>query len=144
MSGFVFPRSYFFQLIIDAVMPLEQTLALVDQQLAQVSDHLLANDALALERSSAGLRHAISSFSEAMVLARRRQQPLSPALVQRLQDIHTRLGAQRQGLARMAAGTDRLAAVLLPSAPESTYGRALGVRSVSSPGARIYSSTHAH
>ena len=124
-------------------MPLEQTLALVDQQLAQVSDHLLANDALALERSSAGLRHAISSFSEAMVPARR-QQVLSPALVQRLQDIHARLGAQRQGLARIAAGTDRLAAVLLPSAPESTYGRALGVRSVSSPGARIYSSTRAH
>ena len=124
-------------------MPLEQTLALVDQQLAQVSDHLLANDALALELSSAGLRHAISSFSEAMVLARR-QQVLSPALVQRLQDIHARLGAQRQGLARIAAGTDRLAAVLLPSAPESTYGRALGVRSVSSPGARIYSSTRAH
>ena len=74
-------------------MPLEQTLALVDQQLAQVSDHLLANDALALERSSAGLRHAISSFSEAMVLARR-QQVLSPALVQRLQDIHARLGVK--------------------------------------------------
>ena len=120
-------------------MPLEQTLALVEQQLAQVSDHLLTNDALALERSSAGLRHAISSFSEAMVLARRRQ-GLSPELVQRLQDIHTRLGAQRQGLARMAAGTDRLAAVLLPTAPESTYGRAVGVRSVSGLGARIYSS----
>ncbi|WP_027996807.1 hypothetical protein [Simplicispira psychrophila] len=124
-------------------MPLEQTLALVEQQLAQVSDHLLANDALALERSSAALRHAIASFSEAMVLARRRQ-ALSPALVQRLQDIHTRLGAQRQGLARMAAGNDRLAAVLLPSAPDATYGRALGVRAVSGPRARIYSSTYAH
>lgn len=124
-------------------MPLEHTLALVEQQLTQVSEHLLANDALALERSSAGLRHAISSFSEAMVLARRRQ-ALEPALVQRLQDIHARLGAQRQGLARMAAGADRLAAVLVPGAPESTYGRAVGVRSVSSPGARIYSSTRAH
>ena len=49
-------------------MPLEQTLALVEQQLAQVSDHLLTNDALALERSSAGLRQAISHFSEAMVM----------------------------------------------------------------------------
>lgn len=124
-------------------MPLENTLALVEQQLTQVSEHLLANDALALERSSAGLRHAIGSFSEAMVLARRRQ-ALEPALVQRLQDIHARLGAQRQGLARMAAGADRLAAVLVPGAPESTYGRAVGVRSVSSPGARIYSSTRAH
>ena len=124
-------------------MPLEQTLALVEQQLAQVSEHLLTNDALALERSSAALRHAIASFSEAMVLARRRQ-ALSPALAQRLQDIHSRLGAQRQGLARMAAGTDRLAAVLLPSAPDATYGRALGVRGVSGAGARIFSSTYAH
>lgn len=124
-------------------MPLEQTLALVEQQLAQVSDHLLANDALALERSSAGLRQAVTSFSEVMVLVRR-QQVMSPALVQRLQDINARLSAQRQGLARMAAGTDRLAAVLLPSTPESTYGRAVGVRSVSGPGARIYSSAQAH
>ena len=56
-------------------MPLEQTLALVEQQLAQVSDHLLANDALALERSSAGLRQAVTSFSEVMVLVRRQQVP---------------------------------------------------------------------
>lgn len=124
-------------------MPLEKTLALVEQQLEQVSGHLLANDALALERSSADLRSALASFSEAMVLAR--QQVLSPALVQRLQDIQTRLGAQRQGLARIAAGTDRLAAVLLPSAThEATYGRAVGVRSVSAAGARIYSSTRQH
>ena len=124
-------------------MPLEQTLALVEQQLAQVSDHLLTNDALALERSSAGLRQAITHFSEAMVIARR-QKLLSPAVVQRMQDIHIRLGAQRQGLARMAAGTDRLAAVLLPPSAESTYGRAVGARSVSAPGARIFSSTYAH
>ena len=124
-------------------MPLEQTLALVEQQLAQVSDHLLTNDALALERSSAGLRQAITHFSEAMVIARR-QKLLSPAVVQRMQDIHIRLGAQRQGLARMAAGTDRLAAVLLPPSSESTYGRAVGARSVSAPGARIFSSTYAH
>ena len=124
-------------------MPLEQTLALVEQQLAQVSDHLLTNDALALERSSAGLRQAITHFSEAMVIARR-QKLLSPVVVQRMQDIHIRLGAQRQGLARMAAGTDRLAAVLLPPSSESTYGRAVGARSVSAPGARIFSSTYAH
>ena len=124
-------------------MPLEKILVLVEQQLAQVSEHLLTNDALALERSSDGLRQAVAHFSEAMVLARRRQ-GLSPELVQRLQDIHTRLGAQRQGLARMAAATERLAAVLVPTAPESTYGRAVGVRSVSGPGARIYSSAYAH
>lgn len=124
-------------------MQLEQILALVEQQLTQVSEHLLANDALALERSSAGLREAVAHFSEAVVLARR-QQGLSPAVVQRMQDINTRLGAQRQGLARMAAGTDRLAAVLVPTPPESTYGRAVGVRSVSGAGARIFSSTYAH
>lgn len=124
-------------------MSLEQNLVLVEQQLEQVSGHLLANDALALERSSADLRSALASFSEAMALAR--QQKLSPALAQRLQDIQARLGAQRQGLARMAAGTDRLAAVLLPAATEeSTYGRAVGVRSVSAAGARIYSSTRQH
>ena len=124
-------------------MPLEKILALVEQQLTQVSDHLLANDALALERSSAGLREAVTHFSEAMVIARR-QQALSPALVQRMQDINTRLGAQRQGLARMVASTDRLAAVLVPTAPDSTYGRAVGARSVSGAGARIFSSTYAH
>jgi uncharacterized membrane protein YccC len=124
-------------------MPLEQTLALVEQQLAQVSDHLLTNDALALERSSAGLRQAVASFSEAMAIVRR-QKSLPPALVQRLQDIHTRLAAQRQGLARMSAGTERLAAVLLPGSSDATYGRAVGARSVSAPGARIYSSTYAH
>lgn len=124
-------------------MQLEQILALVEQQLTQVSEHLLANDALALERSSAGLREAVTHFSEAVVLARR-QQGLSPALVQRMQDITTRLGAQRQGLARMAAGTDRLAAVLVPTAPDSTYGRAVGARTVSGAGARIFSSTYAH
>ena len=124
-------------------MPLEQTLALVEQQLAQVSESLLTNDALALERSSAGLRQAISHFSDAMVMARR-QKVLSPAVVQRMQDINARLAAQRQGLARMAAATERLAAVLVPTAPESTYGRAVGVRSVSGPGARIYSSAYAH
>lgn len=124
-------------------MSLEQNLALVEQQLEQVSGHLLANDALALERSSADLRSALVSFSEAMALAR--QQKLSPALAQRLQDIQARLGAQRQGLARMAAGADRLAAALLPAATdESTYGRAVGVRSVSAAGARIYSSTRQH
>ena len=124
-------------------MPLEQTLALVEQQLAQVSESLLTNDALALERSSAGLRQAISHFSDAMVMARR-QKVLSPAVVQRMQDINARLAAQRQGLARMAAGTERLAAVLLPGSTESTYGRAVGARGVSAPGARIYSSTYAH
>lgn len=125
-------------------MPLEHALALVEQQLEQVSGHLLANDAAALERSSADLRSALVSFSEAMALARR-QQVLSPAVVQRLQDIQSRLGAQRQGLARIAAGADRLAAVLLPSAThEATYGRAVGVRSVSAAGARIYSSTRQH
>ena len=124
-------------------MPLEQTLALVEQQLAQVSESLLTNDALALERSSAGLRQAISHFSDAMVMARR-QKVLSPAVVQRMQDINARLAAQRQGLARMAAGTERLAAVLLPGSAGSTYGRAVGARSVSAPGARIYSSTYAH
>ena len=124
-------------------MPLEQTLALVEQQLAQVSESLLTNDALALERSSAGLRQAISHFSDAMVMARR-QTVLSPAVVQRMQDINARLAAQRQGLARMAAGTERLAAALLPGSTESTYGRAVGARGVSAPGARIYSSTYAH
>ncbi|MDD2713990.1 MAG: hypothetical protein PHU77_13820 [Simplicispira sp.] len=125
-------------------MSLEQTLALVEQQLEQVSGHLLANDALALERSSAELRSALVSLSEAMALARRQQVP-SPALAQRLQDIQSRLGAQRQGLARIAAGADRLAAVLLPAdADASTYGRALGVRRVSGAGARIYSSTRQH
>lgn len=124
-------------------MPLEQTLALVEQQLAQVSVHLLANDALALERSSADLRSALARLSETMALAR--HQVPSPALAQRLQDIQVRLGAQRQGLARIAAGADRLAAVLLPPATdEATYGRALGVRSVSGAGARIYSSTRQH
>ena len=116
-------------------MPLEQTLALVEQQLAQVSESLLTNDALALERSSAGLRQAISHFSDAMVMARR-QKVLSPAVVQRMQDINARLAAQRQGLARMAAGTERLAAALLPGSTESTYGRAVGARGVSAPGAR--------
>ena len=97
-------------------MPLEQTLALVEQQLAQVSESLLTNDALALERSSAGLRQAISHFSDAMVMARR-QKVLSPAVVQRMQDINARLAAQRQGLARMAAGTERLAAAPLLNCP---------------------------
>ena len=124
-------------------MPLEHTLALVEQQLAQVSESLLTNDALALERSSAGLRQAISHFSDAMVMARR-QKVLSPAVVQRMQDINARLAAQRQGLARMTAGTERLAAALLPGSTESTYGRAVGARGVSAPGARIYSSTYAH
>ncbi|MDD2713978.1 MAG: hypothetical protein PHU77_13760 [Simplicispira sp.] len=124
-------------------MPLEQTLALVEQQLEQVSDHLLSNDAAALERSSADLRSALVGLSETMVLVR--HQVLSPALLQRLQDIQLRLAAQRQGLARIAAGADRLAAVLLPSAiDDATYGRALGVRSVSAAGARIYSSTRPH
>ncbi len=124
-------------------MPLEKILVLVEQQLAQVSEHLLTNDALALERSSDGLRQAVAHFSEAVALARR-QQTLSPAVVQRMQDISTRLGAQRQGLARMVAGTDRLAAVLVPTAPDSTYGRAVGARTVSGAGARIFSSTYAH
>ena len=97
-------------------MQLEQILVLVEQQLTQVSEHLLANDALALERSSAGLREAVTHFSQAVALARR-QQALSPAVVQRMQHINTRLGAQRQGLARMVAGTDRLAAVLVPQRP---------------------------
>ena len=124
-------------------MQLEQILVLVEQQLAQVSEHLLTNDALALERSSDSLRQAVTHFAEAITIARR-QQALSPALLQRMQDITTRLGAQRQGLARMAAATERLAAVLVPTAPDSTYGRAVGVRSVSGPGARIYSSAYAH
>ena len=124
-------------------MQLEQILVLVEQQLAQVTGNLLANDALALERSSDSLRQAVTHFAEAIAIARR-QQALSPALLQRMQDITTRLGAQRQGLARMAAATERLAAVLEPTAPESTYGRAVGVRSVSGPGARIYSSAYAH
>ncbi len=124
-------------------MQLEQILVLVEQQLTQVSEHLLANDALALERSSAGLREAVTHFSQAVALARR-QQALSPAVVQRMQHINTRLGAQRQGLARMVAGTDRLAAVLVPTAPDSTYGRAVGARTVSGAGARIFSSTYAH
>ena len=124
-------------------MQLEQILVLVEQQLTQVSEHLLANDALALERSSAGLREAVTHFSQAVALARR-QQALSPAVVQRMQHINTRLGAQRQGLARMVAGTDRLAAVLVPTAPDSTYGRAVGARRVSGAGARIFSSTYAH
>ena len=51
-------------------MQLEQILALVEQQLTQVSDHLLANDALALERSSAGLREAVRDFCEVMVIGR--------------------------------------------------------------------------
>ena len=124
-------------------MQLEQILVLVEQQLAQVTGNLLANDALALERSSDSLRQAVTHFAEAIAIARR-QQGLSTELVQRMQDITTRLGAQRQGLARMAAATERLAAVLVPTAPDSTYGRAVGVRSVSGPGARIYSSAYAH
>ena len=124
-------------------MPLEQTLALVEQQLAQVSESLLTNDALALERSSAGLRQTISHFSDAMVMARRQTG------VDVLHTLHYGgrqhlLAAQRQGLARMAAGTERLAAALLPGSTESTYGRAVGARGVSAPGARIYSSTYAH
>mgnify|MGYP006957828270 CR=1 FL=1 len=124
-------------------MQLEQILVLVEQQLAQVTGNLLANDALALERSSAGLRQAVTHFAEAIAIARR-QQALSPALLQRMQDITTRLGAHRPGLARLAAATARLPPVLVPTAPDSPYGRAVGVRSVSGPGARIYSSAYAH
>ena len=124
-------------------MQLEQILVLVEQQLAQVTGNLLANDALALERSSDSLRQAVTHFAEAIAIARR-QQALSPALLQRMQDITTRVGPQPQVWPRMAAATERLAAVLVPTAPESTYGRAVGVRSVSGPGARIYSSAYAH
>ncbi len=118
-------------------MSLEQALTDVEQSLQTVSDHLLAADALALERSSAHLREAVTGLSA--VLAGR--PALSPALAQRVQEVHAQLALQREGLARLAAATERQAAVVLPSVrDDATYAQAVGVRAVSGAGARIYRS----
>lgn len=122
-------------------MPLEPSLAVVEQQLEEVSAHLLTADPVALQGSSEDLRQAMAGLSEAIAHAHHAGQVLEPAIVQRLHTINTRLAAQRQGLARLAAAVDRQAAVVLPaSLDEATYAHALGVRSASGAAARIYRS----
>lgn len=120
---------------------LEDALTVLDLQLQEVSTHLLAADPLALERSSESLREAMAGFAQALAHAQRSAGAEPHALEQRLKDVGLRLAAQREGLARLAAATERQAEVLLPAAADqSTYTQAVGVRSASGAVARIYRS----
>jgi len=106
-------------------MHLDDALAQLEQQLADVSADLLGTDPAALERSSTRLRQAVVDLSALMGALR--HQPPPPALAQRLQGVRTLLSQQREGLLRLTAATDRQAAALLPpAADKSTYTQALG------------------
>lgn len=119
---------------------LDDALTVLDLQLQEVSTHLLAADPLALARSSESLREAMAVFAQTVAQARSAG-AVPPALEQRLNDVGLRLAAQREGLARLAAATERQAEVVLPAAADqSTYTQAVGVRSASGAAARIYRS----
>ncbi len=118
----------------------EEAFAAVERQLEVVSAHLLSSNALALQLSSAALRHAMLVFSRSF--AGLRAALLAPPATQRLHTIQLRLAAQRQALARLAASAERQTANLLPHAArdDTTYAQAVGRRSAAGSAARIYHS----
>lgn len=107
-----------------------------------MSAALLTMDAAGLETASSELRDAAARFTWAL-----EQTPqtatLPPKLQERLTQIGNQLALQREGLARVAALTDRQVAVVVPqasSAGAATYGNPQAGAGVAGSVARIYRS----
>jgi hypothetical protein len=122
-------------------MPLEESLAALEQLIEKVSAALLAADAPSLEKHSVALRDAAAQFARALEQTSARGQPLPAAVQERIHAIDERLAVHRDSLARLSVNTDRQVAGLVPQAgAAATYGDGRG----SPPGkpgvARIYKS----
>ncbi|BEU98005.1 hypothetical protein ACDW_37100 [Acidovorax sp. DW039] len=123
-------------------MSLEEALVFVETKIEKVSAALLTMDAAALETASTELRDAAARFTWAL-----EQAPQASALPSKLQErlttIGNQLALQREGLARVAALTDRQVAAVVPqasSAGSATYGNPQAGSGVAGNVARIYRS----
>ncbi|MDD2544940.1 MAG: hypothetical protein PHI55_01485 [Burkholderiaceae bacterium] len=113
----------------------EQALSAVETQLEAVSAALIAGDPVALQGCTEQLRQGAIALAQAMD---GQSGPLGAGLQQRLAKVQSALSAQREGVLRLSAITDRQVAVVLPPAPgATTYGAGLGSSS-GAAAARIY------
>ena len=103
----------------------KSSLVSVEQQLRQLSDDLIAGDAVAFAAHCAPLPELIAAFSN-------RYQALPkmladhPTLQRRLRELSTNLSMQRENMARRANGVARALQVLLPANEKPTYGKMAG------------------
>ena len=124
-------------------MPLEESLAAVEQLIDKVSAAMLAADPSALEKHSIALRDAAAAFAHALERHAPPGTPVPAPLQQRIDALRAALAMQREGLARLSANADRQVAGVLPSpaagAP-ATYGDGRSVQPGRPGVARIYKS----
>ena len=94
---------------------LEQLLAVIEKQCADVAQALAAGDAQAVEPASEGLRRAALQFSQLMQ-DHRALLVAMPGLQQRLRDVASQIGVQRIALLRWLSMTERTVEILVPAA----------------------------
>lgn len=92
----------------------------VQAQLAQAEDILLQGDAMALERASTQVAHALLHMAQQRAGALDLSAPRAAA---RLRGLAVQLSALREGMARRQAMTERELRTLIPQASPQVYGR---------------------
>ncbi len=116
----------------------EQQLAVVEQQLDQLSDALLGSDTARLEACAHAVRDAMALLAQLQARGGLQGAP-EGELARRFQDVAARVGVLRESLVRMSSLAERSLASVLPGAPAggTTYDKSLG-RTASSALSRAY------
>ena len=99
----------------------DQLLSNVEAKLEEVSRAVAGQDAQALERACAELRHGMQLFAHGWAQLAPKQRQQASLCVKRIQAL---LGNQRGGVARQSARVELALQAIMPASRSSTYGNA--------------------